>query len=346
MDIPVTELEQAVGGNLRELIAEQVGPLGDRAEEKRQDDARKAELWRWLAAHPVVKAQPALAQWTNGVKRSGIFGGSVDATRAELEKVLAVLHALPATGAPLPVFADTVLGDPHALDDDTRRARLVLKALTVIFDLPPPQDATDRRELWQRAGVSDDELSSTVLVAGFRLNGGNLTESILRSCAETGEGVALTLRQLRRNPLRAGLPISVWVFENPSVLALALERFGRSCPPLVCTSGWPSSAGILLLQQLNDAGATIYYHGDFDGEGLRIAASVVARIGAVPWHLSADDYAQAADSHAPPVGRVTPVPWDEELGAELERRGVSVPEERVADALLDTLAEQIVGRLP
>ena len=40
--------------------------------------------------------------------------------------------------------------------------------------------------------------------------------------------------------------------------------------------GWPNSAAVLLLQKLAAAGTWLYYHGDFDGEGLRIAAAVVA----------------------------------------------------------------------
>ncbi len=345
LTISLARLEQVVGEDIREVVTAQVGPLGNRTEELRLDKEQKSELWEWLATHPVVEAQPALKPWAVGVQRSGLFNGSLDETRAELRKVLDVLHALPTTGLPLPVFADTVLSDPHGLDEGSRRASLVLRALAAIFDVPWPDDTAARRELWKRAGVSDDELSSTVLVAGLRPPGDGPLETNLRTCANSGDAAAVTLRQLRRWPLESGLPTAVWTFENPSVMALALERFGTSCPPIICTSGWPSSAGVLLLEQLSNAGATVYYHGDFDGEGLRIASSVVARVGAVPWHLTAADYTREADSPGPPAGRVTSVPWDRELGDELARRGVTVPEERVAARLLDTLATEIVGGL-
>ncbi|MEU4196812.1 TIGR02679 family protein [Kribbella sp. NPDC026611] len=342
--VSLSALEDAVG-NLRAVVTDQIGPIGDRAEDIRQGKGQKDRLWDWLVTHPVLEAQPALKPWAAATRKTGLIGGTVETTRAELEKVLKVLRALPATGVPLPVFADTVLSDPHALDDGKRRTVLVAKALAAIFDVPAPEDAASRKALWKRAGVSDDELSSTVLVGGLSPTGPGLAAAVLRACAGAGDAASLTLRQLRHHPLRTGLPPVAWVFENPSVIALALERFGRACPPLVCTSGWPSSAGILLLQQLRDAGTTVYYHGDFDGEGLRIAASVVARIGAVPWHLTTADYTREADSEGPPVGHVTPVPWDDGLGAELARRGVTVPEERVAEALLDELAVQTVGDL-
>ncbi len=38
--------------------------------------------------------------------------------------------------------------------------------------------------------------------------------------------------------------------EVTSVMTMALRRFGARCPPLVCTAGWPTGAGILLLSML------------------------------------------------------------------------------------------------
>jgi len=327
-------LREAVGIDTLDVVTELVGPIGDRAGERRRADAERAELWAWLAGQPVVAAQPALAVWVAGVRRGGLLDGSVARTRAELERVARVLERLPAAGVPLPVFADDVLGETHALDEGKRCAGLVLRALAAIYDVPPPTDARQRRALWERAGVAEDELSSTVIAAGFRADGDDVVSRILQVCAAAGEAAVLTLRQLR-----GGIGVTgpdAWVFENPSVVALALARFGDRCPPVVCTSGWPSSAGIVLLCGLSAAGTRLHYHGDFDGEGLRIAANVVARTGAVPWRMGSADYL-AAVADGPPVGRVTDVPWDADLAGHLVRVGTTVPEERVAPALLDEI---------
>jgi uncharacterized protein (TIGR02679 family) len=224
-------------------FTELAGPVGDRAGERRRVAAERAELWAWLAEQPV-----ATADWVAGVRRGGLIDGSVARTRVELERVVRVLARLPAAGVPLPVFADDVLGETHALDEGKRCAGLVLRALAAIYDVPPPADAQQRRALWERAGVAEDELSSTVIAAGFRADGDDVVSRILRVCADAGEAAVITLRQLR-----AGIRVTgpdAWVFENPSVVALALARFGDRCPPIVCTSGWPSSAGILLLRSL------------------------------------------------------------------------------------------------
>jgi uncharacterized protein (TIGR02679 family) len=331
-------LRERTGQDSREFVTQLLGPIGDRAADRLEAATQRTALWDWLAGHPVVAAQPVLADWVASIRRAGLIGGSIARTTEELEKALKVLAQLPAAGQPLPKFADDVLGDTHALDEGKRCANLVLKALIAIYDVPPPVDAPERRALWERAGIADDQLSSTVLAAGLRTQGG-VVSGLLGLCADAGLAATLTLQQLRATTALTSAPDEVWVFENPSVLAVALDRFGGRCPPLVCTSGWPSSAGILLLNRLRDAGSALFYHGDFDGEGLRIAANVVARTGATPWRMSGDDYLAAA-ADGPPVGRVTPVPWDPELARHLTEVGRTVPEERLATGLLDEIARR------
>jgi uncharacterized protein (TIGR02679 family) len=341
--LALAELDAAVreasGSGLRELVARVIGPVGDRAGERLREAGERERLWEWLAGHAVVRAQPALKGWVDGQRRAGLVAGSVERTRTELGRVLAVLSELPAAGVPLPRLSDAVLRDPHALDPGTRTSTAVLGALAVIYDLPVPGPAEQRRDLWRRAGVAEDELSSTVLATGLRPTGDGTGDRVLRVCADAGEAAVLTLAQVRSlSPAGVGGPVRV--VENPSVLALAVDRLGPRCPPLVCTSGWPSGAGVLLLRRLAAAGCELAYHGDFDGEGIRIAAHVMARTGALPWRLGADDYTAALEQGGtgPPVGRVTPAPWDPRLAGELTRRGIAVPEERVADLLLADLA--------
>ena len=340
--VAVAKIDQVLaesGDELRDVVTQLVGPLDDRAGRRAAAAVDRAELWTWLAHHPVVTAQPALVDWVESVRRAGLVGGSVVRTKVVLEQVLRVLAELPAAGVPLPVLAERTLRDSHALDAGTRCSALVLRALATIYETPVPSDVTQRRQLWERAGVADDELSSVVLVAGIRPPGPGLVRAILRLCADAGQVAALTLGQVRATSWPTGLPQMVWVFENPSIVALALARFGTRCPPLVCTSGWPNSGGILLLQGLSAAGCTLRYHGDFDGEGIRIAANVAARTGAIPWRMTAADYlgALGSDAVGPTVGRVTDAPWDAALADHMREHDVTVSEERVADLLMDEL---------
>ena len=349
--VHLARLEEAVtelcGRTVRETVIELVGPLDDRAGERRRQESERAELWAWLDGHDTVVAQPALADWTASCRVAGLVGGSPERTRSLLTDALTVLAALPAGAEPLPVFAARVLkGDSHALDDGTRLSALVLRALASLHDTVPPQSAADRRALWTRAGVADDDLSATVLVGGLRLSGDGLLARVGRVCAEAGQAASLTLAQLRAPGafiFDADLVPAVHVVENPSILALAVRRFGPDCPPLVCTSGWPNSAAIHCLRLLADQGAILRYHGDFDGEGIRIAAYLLDKTPAHPWRMSTADYraAVARTPYGPQPGRLTEAPWDRELTGAMTDHGTAVVEELVADVLLADLAEAI-----
>jgi uncharacterized protein (TIGR02679 family) len=336
--VPMTKLDDVLAPlDVRTVVTRLLGPLDDRAARRAEAAAERADLWHWLETHDVVTGQPALAEWAAQVRRSGV-NGSVTSTRTLLDNVLRVLRRLPADGVPLPAFADALLGDAHALDDGTRESGLVLRALATVYGTDPPASAAERRALWERAGIADDALSAVVLAAGLSPDGDGIAAVISRACAVSAHAAALTLGQLRATVFR-GTPPEVWIVENPSVLAVALTRFGVACPPMVCTSGWPNSAGMLLLCRLSEAGSTLHYHGDFDGEGLRIAAHIIARTGAHPWRMSTSDYlaALSAGSSGPPVGRVTDAPWDPALGDALRTHGTAVSEERVTDGLLAEL---------
>ncbi|QKW09676.1 TIGR02679 family protein [Streptomyces sp. NA04227] len=349
--VSLARLEEAVtelsGCTVRETVTELVGPLDDRAGERRRKEDERAELWTWLDGHATVRAQPALADWTASCRATGLVGGSPQLTRTLLADALTVLGELPAQAEPLPVFAARVLkGDAHALDDGTRLSTLVLRALATLHDTAAPESAAARRALWARAGVADDDLSATVLVGGLRPAGGGPLSRVARVCAEAGQAASLTLAQLRAPgefTLASDPAPVVHAVENPSILALAVRRFGPDCPPLVCTSGWPNSAAIHLLRLLADQGASLRYHGDFDGEGIRIAAYLLDKTPARPWRMTAADYraAVARTPHGPPPGRLTEAPWDPELTCAMTDHGTAVVEELVTDVLLADLAEAI-----
>ncbi len=346
--IPLARLDavlgEACGQGVREVVTTLLGPVGDRARERELRETERTALWDWLKSHEAVRSQPALAEWVTHLRGQGLIGGSVDRTRSTLNRALTVLAALPAAGEPLPSFAARVLhGDPHALDDGTRLSALVLRALTTQYGTAMPDGAESRRALWARAGIADDDLSTTVLVAGLRplSNSGGTAGRLATICADAGMGVSLTLAQLRvAGDVQLTTDV-VHVTENPSVLALALQRFGTRCPTLVCTSGWPNSAVILLLRHLASAGVSLRYHGDFDGEGIRIAAYVLSKTSARPWRMLATDYLAAATAATagPELGRLTPAPWDPDLVGAMTEQGIAVAEETVAPALLDDLSK-------
>lgn len=262
-----------------------------------------------------------------------------------VSQAVAVLAALPADGATTAGLAARVLGDSHALDDGRPLTTVVLKGVMHRNGGPDPgvlPSGEQRRTLWASVGVASDTLSSTVLALG--LPGGDasertLTDVTLRAHAEAGEPIRLTLSQLTRHPaVFAGLAgTTVFVCENPAIVASAARRLGSRCAPLVCVEGQPSAAAQNLLRQLGDAGARLAYHGDFDWPGLRIGQFVVDRFAAVPWRFGTSEYL-AAPAGPPLGGRPATAIWDPGLAPAMTARGVAVHEEQVVDVLLGDLA--------
>ncbi|MCW3820108.1 TIGR02679 family protein [Micromonospora sp. DR5-3] len=332
----------ATGLDTRGVVEAIGGPITSRAGQRRQRATERADLWQWARQHPVVVAEPALLTWLDRVRTSGLAAGDVSAARLLLGQAFEILAALPAAGEPLAVLAARFTSDSHALDDDSRLGKLILRALAALHDEDPPTEAEGRRQLWERSGVACDELSTSVLVAGLRPgDDGPLAEG-LRNWADAGQAALVTLAQLRHHPI-SQLHGPVFIVENPAVVAAALRRFGVACPPLVCTAGWPSTAAIMLLRDIAAAGVHLRYHGDFDGDGLRIAAHVMSKTGAQPWLLHADDYVQAVPAAGPVVGRVDNTPWDPQLAEAVRAHGVALLEEVVVESLLADMSHRPVA---
>lgn len=218
-------VEAASGLSFRDYLETHYGPLLDPAAPRRQAASDRARLWEWWSAHPLVVQRPALTTWAEGVTQRGTRGG-VAATRLLLERAVLVLEALPASEELLPVFAGRLVNDTHALDAGTALSGMVLGAVAAELSLNRLLGkAAGRRELWRSVGIRDDELSSTVLVAGLRPHGSSTVAQLCRIAADAGEVLSLTLSQVRQPVERWGVD-RLYVVENPAIIALAVGEFG------------------------------------------------------------------------------------------------------------------------
>lgn len=210
----------------------------------------------------------------------------------------------------------------------------MLRALAFALDAAPATAAAERRLLWQRVGVSTDEISGTVITWGLRPPGADRWSAMMRERATLGLVTHLTVHELRRAGELTRAGEVVHACENPQVLqrlaAAGVER------PVACLSGNPAAAGMALLGR-----TVVRYHGDFDWPGIAIARRVFDR-GARPWQFGREDYADAvdrlpADSRLDLSGRIEATPWDERLSAAMAAADVAVHEEAVVSLLLADL---------
>lgn len=340
-------------------------PLVDRNAVRDGAAQARERGWVALARHRALDRHPRLAAWlereraTGGATRAASAhagaaspvgpAGSAHEPFALLAATLNLLAHLPAEPPQtLPRFAALrCVGDPHALDRGRPLDVILRRALAHLDgDEEPGAGAEARRERYDRWGLGCDELSSTVLCAGLRPAGSHPVATALRAAAGHGEPRVVTLRELRAVQMLA-VGDEAFCCENPDVVAAAADALGPACPPLVCTGGWPSTAGLRLLRALVAGGATVHHHGDMDPEGLRILDRVLRVTGGRLWRMSAVDHARAAARGAQGAGTDPPAglhPDLRPLAASLRAHGRVVREEQVLGELLDDLQAAGAGR--
>ncbi len=222
--------------------------------------------------------------------------------------VARLLDQLPAPSNPerLALFAQRTSGDPHALDSNRGEGRLFLLALSDLFtDATPVQNRAHALHLYNNAGLLVDTISSSVAV--FNLAAATSRSGEADPLLQTAGARVLLLpqRQLLEWSQVRPARTDIYGIENPQVFEEVVD--GLLClnthvllPTLVCTSGWPSVAALLLLDQLLAASPAnkFYYSGDFDLKGLQIAAHLLARYPerCSPWRFDPEAYVQALRS--------------------------------------------------
>ena len=333
LQVKLSELEAALRASGFDPRAEyeRVGeaPLRDLRAERAAARHARDSFREWLLSHPVVRAQPALAEWTEQALEQGRLH---QAMRPVVDQALQVIEVLP---SPEPVqrtvlAARLVDGDPHALDPGTPLHGLVVSLLVAQVGL----DATvGMREVWRRFGVIVDPVSSNVITLGLPLAGDGDAARLVGAAA--GTHVILTRAQLAAGRLAWPPGVPCFSCENPSVVIAAEQALGGSCAPLICTGGHPSEAGRLLLSAIAGAGGEIRHHGDFDEAGLAIFRDLSERYGAVPWRFDRDALhhaiARLGFVAAPTTGQSI-----DKVVASLPR---AIPEELLLDELLNDLRE-------
>jgi uncharacterized protein (TIGR02679 family) len=269
-------------------------------------------------------------------------------------RVEAVLQRLPASGITRSQLAAEVLGDAHALDSGQPTATLVLAVWRQVIaqtyanndcvDIEPTEDskmeldggAERDRDVWAKAGVLVNELARPALFLNLPIRDAQDRDQL------PGEPVYASLRSLLRSPPPWDVANrKVYVCENPNLVAIAADRWGSDCAPLVCTDGMPAAAQRCLLSQLAKARAQLCYHGDFDWPGIRIGNHVMREHGAQSWRFGAADYEAAVDGATGVgqtlTGKAARALWDEGLMAAMQRHRLSIAEEALAVSLLEDL---------
>jgi uncharacterized protein (TIGR02679 family) len=340
-DLDASLRSSVAGRGLVAVVADLTGgPLRNRPAERDAARVGRQQLWAQLdlllTEHDLA-AQDWASHWTQWCRRSGLLtrlpAAEASTTLSIAVQVLARILDDPHPPIGLAELASEITGDAHGLDGGVRAA-LVLRAIAIAFDAAPAASAAERRLLWQRAGVSTDEVSGTVITWALRPPGADRWSAMMRERADLGLVTHLTVHELGRAAELTRPGEIVHACENPQVL----QRLATACVPypVACLSGNPAAAGLTLL-----ARTTVRYHGDFDWPGIAIAQRIF-NCGAHPWRFGRTDYLDAvdrlpADNRLTLSGRIQPTPWDGDLSAAMTASDVAVHEELTVDVLLSDL---------
>jgi len=341
----------AIASSLCGALEQLDGPIANLAAER----LREEHFWSRViegCTHPDLAGFLRAPEGIRLIKRlAGPGSKAIDLCRG----AECVLWRLPEKGIARSQLAAEVLGDAHALDNGEPVATIVLAVWRRRARRPGDDETTDLtadlekvgaseqriRDVWARAGVLVNELARPALFLNLPI------EASEGNSWHDGEPSYRSLRALLRSPPSwdvAGR--KVFVCENPNILAIAADHWGRDCAPLVCTEGMPAAAQHCLLSQLAEGGARLLYHGDFDWPGLRIGNYVMREFGAEPWRFSVTDYIAAvravSNSRHPLQGKAAEAAWDMALASAMQQHRLAVAEEALASSLLQDLD----GRVP
>jgi len=197
---------------------------------------------------------------------------------------------------PLPLFSSKITKDPHYFDIGTTACRLLMFGICYKLGKDYPQNIEETNELLYSGGIARDEVSIFTTIYGIKALRGEELHKGWQAFHDAGEPLHISIKNLNSIDQLIFSGNQVYIFENPVVLMEVISRIQNSDPAkrpaLICTSGQLNTASLMLLDKLYSAGATLYYSGDFDPEGIKIADKLKTRYGdqLILWRYTREDY--------------------------------------------------------
>jgi len=188
----------------------------------------------------------------------------------------------------LAVFATKITGNPHYFDDKSESNYLLWQGILYYYENMGSKQLTtlehlfhldQKKEILYQVGLIRDEISNSTIVYGIQaMKKNGEPHKGLEGFHIEKEPVQLSLLTISELEKVWCYSNRIYVVENPSVFASILKVAGEKCSVL-CVSGQPCLASLVLLDKIVIQGATIYYSGDCDPEGLCIADRLKLRYG-------------------------------------------------------------------
>ena len=196
---------------------------------------------------------------------------------------------------PLAVFSAEVSGNPHYFDQGTTAGQLLVHGMCYAARTDYPSNAHQWRELLLSGGIVPDNISSIVHIYGLRIQVHGDWHPAYDAFCRRQEPCAVTMENLQELTAVQPTGDKVYLVENEMVFSYLLKHLKQKKVTLLCTSGQLRSAAVKLMPFLLDSGAEIYYSGDTDPDGIRIADRLWKKYGdrIHVWRMSKEDYVKS-----------------------------------------------------
>mgnify|MGYP000886979993 CR=1 FL=1 len=185
-----------------------------------------------------------------------------------------------------------ITSNPHYFDKDSVAGKLLIYALSFINSCEYPVNAENILELYYISNIKPDDISSFTTVYGINLYTEEGAHPSYEAFIKRNEPYLITLLNLNKIVKADCRSKKVFLFENQMVFSHMCEALAGMPVSMICTSGQMKTASLILIDLLCQSDCRLYYSGDIDPEGIKIADKVIARdpLHIIPWRLSSEDY--------------------------------------------------------
>lgn len=257
--------------------------------------------------------------------------------------VLTATENLPAKWTRLPVFSYEQTADPHAFDTNNYAGQLffmLLEIKSIRTEQTSFSKAERANEIYAEFNLIKDDIMNFAAVNGLlAFNQAGPVKLWQQACIDMVPWNVPVRQLVNITEIKPNLGNKVILIENSGVFSVLLDKFPEL--PMICTNGQFRYAIWLILERLIDEEVEIYYSGDFDPEGLMIAAKLKERYAEKVRFLAMD--LEAYNQSKPSVH------LDEERCKKLRNNPVPEKLQEVAEAIVSSglagYQEGIIGLL-
>ncbi len=245
---------------------------------------------RWLEAVMASKKygyQIIVREYGKNLEQAEMLVKRVGNALLRLEKM-----QVSETDIPLAVFAADISDNPHYFDRGSVGGTLLVHGISCLEGVSFPENAHSWRELLQSVWIVPDTISSMVHAYGLHLKTKNGWHPAYEAFCRQMEPYVITMENMTGVTGAQVSGKATYVVENEMVFSYLVHHLENQNCTLLCTSGQPRSVAQLLIPMILKNDTQIYYSGDIDPDGIRIAERLWEKFGEgiQIWRMSPEDY--------------------------------------------------------